>query len=193
MIPYIFNSKDVYSQSLIHLINISFNHDIVGLEVGTYNAQNLCTLIQQCPNFKTFYGVDSFTPYTNLLINNYDGVTPHIVVDEKNMKYIELTAFHNIEYSGLSEKIIILKDSSENASKQIEDNSLDFIFLDAYSNKEDVIKDLSFWYPKLKTGGIFSGHDESISVVMEGVNFFRDKEFITSTMSCFDNVWVWKK
>ena len=46
-------------------------------------------------------------------------------------------------------------DSNE-AAKHIDDDSLDFIFLDAYLTGEQVKNDLEVWYPKVKTGGIFS-------------------------------------
>jgi predicted O-methyltransferase YrrM len=48
---------------------------------------------------------------------------------------------------------------SVEASKLYEDNSLDFIFLDAAHDYENVYKDLIHWYPKIKSGGVFAGHD----------------------------------
>lgn len=39
------------------------------------------------------------------------------------------------------------------------DNSIDFIYIDALHDYESVKKDLHGWYPKVKKGGILSGHD----------------------------------
>jgi hypothetical protein len=37
--------------------------------------------------------------------------------------------------------------------------SLDFVFIDADHGYEGCLRDLRAWYPKVKPGGIFSGHD----------------------------------
>jgi hypothetical protein len=49
--------------------------------------------------------------------------------------------------------------TSEDASKQFEDESLDFVFIDGLHDYESVKNDISYWYPKVKVGGIISGHD----------------------------------
>lgn len=53
---------------------------------------------------------------------------------------------------------IIRKDSID-ASKDYEDGSLDFVYIDADHSYEGCLRDIEAWYPKVKIGGIFSGHD----------------------------------
>lgn len=48
---------------------------------------------------------------------------------------------------------------SVDAAKQVKDNSLDFVFIDGNHTIEHVIADLAAWSPKVKAGGIISGHD----------------------------------
>jgi hypothetical protein len=52
-----------------------------------------------------------------------------------------------------------LKVTSEEASKKFEDKSLDFVFLDASHEYEDIKSDIQNWLPKVKPGGIIAGHD----------------------------------
>ena len=77
--------------------------------------------------------------------------------------------------------------------KDIEDNSIDFLFLDHYLNEKDVSNSVETWYNKVKIGGYFAGHDWVYQGVKEPIIKFREKHNITSTLSVFGAEWVWKK
>jgi len=64
--------------------------------------------------------------------------------------------------------------TSLHASELHEDASLDFVFIDASHKYEDVVNDLKAWYPKVKKGGVFAGHDYPI---WEGVKKAVDEFF----------------
>lgn len=53
----------------------------------------------------------------------------------------------------------IINMDSVSASKLFEDNSVDFVFIDAGHEYEDVKTDILLWLPKLKKKGIMAGHD----------------------------------
>lgn len=54
---------------------------------------------------------------------------------------------------------IPLRMTSLEASRKFKDNSLDFVFLDASHEYEDVRDDILAWLPKVKPGGVLAGHD----------------------------------
>jgi len=60
---------------------------------------------------------------------------------------------------GVSEYVNILEGDASSFVPQFEDESVDFIFLDAAHNFNSVTNDLTLWYKKLKKGGVIAGHD----------------------------------
>ena len=93
----------------------------------------------------------------------------------------------------MKDKAIIIEKDSVEASKEIEDASLDFVFLDAYLDYESTVRDLETWYPKVKTNGLFTGHDWQSPAVQTAVTEFRNKRNITENLSTFDSAWAWRK
>ena len=53
-----------------------------------------------------------------------------------------------------------LRGTFESHVNSFDDETFDFIFIDGYANSgQENGKTLDDWWPKLKPGGIFSGHD----------------------------------
>ena len=55
------------------------------------------------------------------------------------------------------------------------------------------MRDLETWYPKVKTDGLFTGHDWHSPTVQKAVTEFRNKRNITENFSTFDSAWAWRK
>ena len=53
----------------------------------------------------------------------------------------------------------IIRKFSVEAAEDIEDGSLDFVYIDANHAYEHVVADIAAWLPKVRSGGIISGHD----------------------------------
>ena len=56
-------------------------------------------------------------------------------------------------------KITVLKMTSDEASITFKDEVFDWIYIDASHHYIDVKQDIGLWYPKVRKGGILSGHD----------------------------------
>lgn len=56
-------------------------------------------------------------------------------------------------------RALILKGDSVEAAKEVPDGSLDFVFLDAAHTTAAVTADLRAWAPKVRAGGLVTGHD----------------------------------
>lgn len=70
---------------------------------------------------------------------------------------------------------LIQGDSVGVAKNIFEDNSLDFVYIDAAHDYENVKADYNAWYPKLRVGGVMSGHDYGLNGDCEGVKQFIDE------------------
>lgn len=86
----------------------------------------------------------------------------------------------------MGSRVKFIREFSEKAASQIDDNYADFIFIDGNHAYEYVHEDLRNYWPKVKSGGILAGHDywhRSISngghfdswMVFEAVKDFADE------------------
>lgn len=53
----------------------------------------------------------------------------------------------------------ILREFSLDAARQVQDRSLDFVYIDANHVQDAVFADLTAWAPKVRPGGFLAGHD----------------------------------
>ena len=178
-------------KSIIHCINLH-GDNLVGAEIGVHVGESFLTLLQTCPNISKLYGVDPYVPYVDYLKEEGQSFDP-MVVDEKEIEYIKLVSYHRQKFSGHKDKIVFYEMDSIEASKKVEDKSLDFIFIDSYCSLEQAKNDIKVWYPKVKDGGIFAGHDWNMPLVRLAVTKFRENENINSRMSTYDDTWIWYK
>jgi len=77
------------------------------------------------------------------------------------------------------------------AVKQFEDNSLDFIFIDASHEYQDVKEDIIAWLPKVKQGGVIAGHDY-LNVDFPGVER-AVHEVLGDKITTEETCWVYEK
>lgn len=151
----------------------------VGVEIGTAEGYTTEYLLRSIPTLK-LYGIDPYEPYID-----WNG--------NKNLdKKIEKNLFMNKIKTFLPRYEHIFS-TSDDAVNIFEDESLDFIFIDGLHTYEQVLKDCENYYPKLKKGGIFCGHDyNQINAVKKAVDEFaknKEKEILTAEQ----DIWYWVK
>jgi hypothetical protein len=122
-------------------------HDAVCVEVGVWKG-DLSRQIAQLPISK-LYLVDPWKT-----INDVEGRL-------HNREQKELDDIYNIVRRRFffNKKIQILRKFSTEAMLDIQDNSVDWIYVDGNHSYEYVKEDLAGWWPKLKSGGFLCGDD----------------------------------
>jgi len=78
---------------------------------------------------------------------------------EYYMVDVALRPLMQTRLDGMGSRAHFLKMKSTAAASSFEDESLDWIYIDAMHTYKAVKEDLKAWWPKLKRGGLFSGHD----------------------------------
>lgn len=116
-----------------------------GSEIGVCDGRYSEILMQTIPNLELI-GVDPYIPY-----DYYFDFRKKSTLDQKfNDARERLTKYPQYTF--------ILGWSVE-VAKFIPDGYLDFVFIDANHQYKFVAEDIRAWYPKVRTGGIVSGHD----------------------------------
>ena len=82
-----------------------------------------------------------------------------------------------------------IRKTSVEASEMFNDNSIDFIMIDAAHDYENVINDIRHWYPKLASGGIISGDDLDWPGVTKAVSEYFNDDFLNIE----NKIWIKQK
>jgi FkbM family methyltransferase len=114
-----------------------------GVEIGVYKGEYSEILMSRIPGLE-LTGVDVWQVYDT-----------YADYAESNIR----SAYDKAKERAEIYKFTLLREYSTEAVKKFEDESLDFIYIDGNHDFAHVIEDLNIWSPKVKKGGIISGHD----------------------------------
>ena len=87
---------------------------------------------------------------------------PDEYVDRSNVPQAEFERFYRETCARLARhgaRSSIWRITSVEAAAKVPDGSLDFVYIDARHDYASVTEDLEAWYPKLRPGAVFAGHD----------------------------------
>jgi predicted O-methyltransferase YrrM len=129
------------------------------------------------------YGVDPWKSYVDM---------PWGVISQEEVSGWKTRAMEVLdEYMY---KLTLLELPSLEAVNHIEDNSLDYIFIDGDHSYTAVLNDARAYWSKIKPGGIFAGHDWILDDVKQAVTEFREENNITTEIQFAESqVWFWYK
>lgn len=128
----------------------------VGVEVGVYLGDMSAQLLRLCPDL-TLYMVDDWKPADERLEAYRRSGDPRArdsaAEQEAHLREAtEATAFAR-------DRRWIIREDSTAAAALVPNASCDFVFIDADHSYEGVARDIAAWTPKVRPGGILSGHD----------------------------------
>jgi predicted O-methyltransferase YrrM len=153
----------------------------VGLEIGVSTGRFTLYLMEKIAG-SHMTCIDPWTEQAPredvLLAETYTGWN-----HEANFKRLtDIAAKH---YPG---RIRIIRDFSSKVADQIEDGSLDFVFIDGDHTYEGAKGDILAYGPKVRRGGLISGHDINWPTVRQAVHEANPRAQIGP-----DNTFFWIK
>jgi hypothetical protein len=148
-----------------------------GAEIGVHRGSFSLVLCKAIPGLKLLC-VDPWTAYGR--------------TSDRRMEGYYQQAITNL--AGFDVKYMRMK--GVEAAKEIPDGSLDFVYIDALHEFDPVMIDIITWAPKVRIGGIVSGHDYTIQYqygVIDAVNAYVKAHSIPNfyiTSEIFPS-WFW--
>ena len=134
-------------------------------ELGVAQGENLKTMISH-----------TFPNYVLALDAWSEEVCPHYKQKRHDASYAEVQKYCTYAEKWSGAKIDVIKGDHSLLVDNYEDESFDYIHIDSDHRYEQVKRDIEQWWPKVKMGGILSGHDytsySELYGVIQAVNEF---------------------
>eukprot|EP01012_Entosiphon_sulcatum_P004852 TRINITY_DN12010_c0_g1_i1.p1 TRINITY_DN12010_c0_g1~~TRINITY_DN12010_c0_g1_i1.p1 ORF type:complete len:262 (-),score=44.82 TRINITY_DN12010_c0_g1_i1:13-798(-) len=122
----------------------------VGIEVGVYRGLFAKDILSRWKSAERYYCVDLWKAQ-----ENYGGD----IANRNQQQFNKLFDETKERLSPWRGKVHFLRDFSTIAAQKIANDSVDYIYIDARHDYKGVGEDLVAYWPKLKRGGLFAGHD----------------------------------
>lgn len=150
------------------------------VEVGCWKGRSVCYLAVEVVNQNKNIKIDCVD------IFEYSNIQSDIAEPKYENIYGQL--LENIK--PVRNIVNPVKGESSIVSGFYPEESLDFVFIDAAHDFENVFKDISCWFGKVKKGGVIAGHDYESSL---GVKEAVDKFFGAKNIKTQENCWIYEK
>ena len=139
------------SENSITLSNLIKKHGwLMGAELGVRRGDFSKSILQDNTNVKL------------VLVDLWKGSPEHGILDVEGERYSEMESNYFITLQNINpykERVTIIRKLTTEAAKEIKDESLDFIFIDATHTYNALTNDILSWKNKVKSDGMICGHD----------------------------------
>lgn len=159
----------------------ALGEDIRGVEIGVASGWNMNHFLNEIPQL-SLIGVDPYIPFIDW--NNAEHTQE--LLDSQYMSAID-----NI--SEFVDRSHIVKCKSQDIYEKFDDGELDYIFIDGDHSYDAVLSDCNNFYSKVRSGGIFSGHDSALPAVVRALEEFRKDKNLPEIHYTDNYVWFWIK
>ena len=159
----------------------------VGVEVGV-EAGKFSSVILTRGKVAHLYSIDPYLPFPGYF-------TPEQAEDFFRQATNLLSAFFP--------RNTLLRQDGREAAPRFPDESLDFVYIDSSHELQETLQEMKLWWPKLKSGGILSGHDYANGKDIQlAVSYFTSNRSLSFTTTEADtdlpfpyliNSWIIRK
>jgi hypothetical protein len=140
--------KTLYNRNDIPKFLEKYYKGGIGIELGVALGQYLIEIATDWPSGR-IYGIDC-----------WEQQDPNEYNDPLNNPAIHnLYSYVQQRITPFQDRVRIYKMYTTEAVKAFPDNYFDFIYIDANHSYKATLTDIEIYYPKLKQGGLFGGHD----------------------------------
>lgn len=153
--------------------------------------------------------------FSKMILDSWDGRILHLVdplIRQSPEVYMEITNDTQDWGANLAAverlvaasggRAILHRKLSEDAVMEFTDGQLDWVFIDGNHGYNNIKADLNNWWPKIKCGGLMSGHDyfydqgeaDYLCGVKRAVDeFVSDRGFCIAGVTQCTSFWIWKE
>ncbi|MEZ6127140.1 MAG: class I SAM-dependent methyltransferase [Planctomycetaceae bacterium] len=161
---------------------------MVGAEVGVFRGNTSEALLRELPEL-SLWMVDPWRPFVGQSVFDAD----------QQPDFDRSLAAAMVWTDFAKDRRYVLREASPEAASRFADQSLDFVFIDGNHLYENVCADIQAWWPKVRIGGLLTGHDYGVygdRTEHWGVSRAVD-EFVAAAdrdlMSGIDGTWCVRK
>ena len=142
----------------------------VFVEVGAWQGQSLIHLAQRCQDLgksPSICAVDTF--------KGEAGQVEHTDLVAELGGSVRAKFEENIQRAGVADMVTIIEGDSAESAAEFEDGEIAGVFIDAAHDYISACRDLAAWFPKVRRGGMFCGHDYHYPPVRTAVDEFAQQ------------------
>jgi predicted O-methyltransferase YrrM len=171
------NQSEPSGLGLVEPISKLSGKKLIGVEIGVCLGVTTESLLNNIPNIGKIYAVDNYPTFVD-----WNGGDMNAERQELMKQYAKtlLTPF--------GDRVEFCYESSIEFGKTLKEESLDFVFIDGDHSEEASYNDFWMYYPLVKKGGIFAGHDIVLESVKNSLKGYLGENF-SKVITVSNNAW----